>query len=452
MRQNKFTWAVLLSSDEGLGTQCETALRSFGLRKLTLSSEVKDLQNLLKQREFDLVLIDTEFLKDQERENILENLSAHQRQKKSIVVALSRIESPEELLDARQQGFDSVLIKPISIVMMEQAFSEIIERLRTDPIERSDLKQLYESFLRGNTFEALRTLHIWLEKEDESIEGSTLLSLLYLKRQEFFKANQTIQKVFRIDPNFLPALQLKTRISLRLGQLNEAFRALDREEKVVALRNAKRGEILVHSNSKSHLKERSFCNDFGTRDGITTLLINLGLQLSKTGKSDDSLKLYHRALGPLEDENSRFIVFFNRARLYLNIRRNSEAREDLLRAKELAPSELYPRIDELLILSRVTKQGSAPASLKGRQSGTFNGLVPDFLDQKPLPQKEKQYKKFNQEEALKLVFLGKMEVSTIPPESFHEWIQMKEKLLHVLFLSDLPLTNSSNIQSASLLE
>jgi hypothetical protein len=38
-----------------------------------------------------------------------------------------------------------------------------------------------------------------------------------------------------------------------------------------------------------------------------------------------------------------------------------------------------------------------------------------------------------------MVFQGKMEESTVPPESVAEWLQMKKKLMHILFLNELPL-------------
>lgn len=204
--------------------------------------------------------------------------------------------------------------------------------------------------------------------------------------------------------------------------------------------DAKRAESLAHSLSKSQIEELSFCEEFATREGITALLINLGLQLSKTGKSVDSFNLYHRALGPLEDENFRFIALFNRGRLFLTLRRNAEARQDLQMARQLAPDELHLKIDELLSLCNVAESAAHLGSSEKPKLRPGAMAVPDLLSMGSIPKpKAPQYKPFNKEEVLQLVFLGKMREETVPPESVEEWLQMKKRLLHILFLEELPL-------------
>jgi len=443
VRQNKFPSAVILTPEAGLASECQTALRSFGLKKFSIVKEFAELQKQIIEHSFDIILVDTDALIDNDKNAIVSRLRSPNNHSQGVFVALSRVNSREELLELKEQGFASVMIKPISIGMMEQALSEVIERQRNQPIDRDALLTVHRLFLHGQTFEAERTLSIWLEKESESLEGLTLLALHQLKKQEFYRANQTIQKVLNIKPDYIPALQVKTRIALRLGQLNEAFQTLTREEKAVALIEAKRAESLTHTLKRDELDELTFCKTFKTREGITALLINLGLQLSKIGKSEDSYKLYYRALGPLEDENARFIALFNRGRLYLNSRRAAQAHADLSSAREMAPEELIPKIDELLIMCRNTETIVAAEEKKKTNLQLDQLSVQDLLSMGNVAQKPiTKYKPFNKDEVLELVFLGKMQEETVPPESVNDWLQMKKQLMHILFLDELPLTDA----------
>lgn len=448
MRQNRFQSAVLLTPEDGLASECQATLKSFGLKKMTLVTEFGELLKELIEHPFDIILIDFDCLTGADKVGIVKRLQSSQNHKQGICVALAHIGSSEEFSEIKEQGFASVLIKPISIGMMEQALIEVIERQRTQPIDRESLLKVHNLFLSGQTFEAERILSIWLEKEPESPEGLTLLALHQLKKQEFHRAKKTIQTVLNLEPDYLPALHIKTRLSLRLGQLDEAFDALRQEEKVIAFIDAKRAESLVHTNTKKELAALAFCKQFSTREGITALLINLALQLSKTGKADDSLKLYARALGPLEDENSRFFVLFNRGRLMLNSRLGEEAKRDLLEALKLAPEELQGKITELLQMcntAAVTSEANAPRKAKALRSGAM--AVQDILNMGEIPRAKPAYKAFNKEEVLQLVFLGKMQESTVPPESINDWLQIKKQLLHILFLEELPLMEEPQMQA-----
>ena len=82
---------------------------------------------------------------------------------------------------------------------------------------------------------------------------------------------------------------------------------------------------------------------------------------------------------------------------------------------------------------------SALEQLRQGQKRSGATLVPDLLSEKPAPKKQPKYRAFNGEEVLEMVFQGKMEESTVPPDSVAEWLQMKKKLMHILFLNELPL-------------
>ncbi|NBO39074.1 response regulator [bacterium] len=445
MRQNKFANALMLTPEQGLATETQAALRGFGLKKLHVVTEFAELQKQVMEHSFQLILVDTDCLEGIDRNDLVNRIRSMKDHSQGIFVAIAHIESRDQLTELKQQGYSTVLIKPISKGMMEQALSEVIERERQLPIDRDALLEVHALFLRGGLFEAERTLAIWLEKEPDSLEGLTLLALHQLKKQEFYRANATINKVFRIKDDFLPALQLRTRIALRLGQLSDAYQSLAKEEKAVARLEAKRAVGQGPGLSKSDIAEITFSEEFDTRDGVTTLLINLALQLSKTGRPDDSIGLYKRALGPLEDPDARFVTLFNRGRLYLNQRQATEAKIDLLAAKEICPEELYPKIDELILLCDSTSTKSAIEDLQPspkKRSGA--SISPDLLDEENNQSKKPKYRTFNKDEVLELVFLGKMQESTIPPESVAEWLQIKKKLLHILFLEVLPLLDEEN--------
>lgn len=439
MRQNKFPTALLLTPEESLAHDCQSALRNFGLKKLNLAGDYAELEKSILERSFHLILIDTDCLPEADRSENLQRVRAIKERNQGLVVAISRIQSREELQDLREQGYATVLIKPISVGMIEQALSELIERERSQPVDRDSLLRVHALFLRGGSFEAERTLSIWLEKEPDSLEGLTLLALQQFKKQEFYRANTTINKVLKHKSDFLPALQLKTRISLRLGQLPEAFQSLSKEEKAVARMEAKRVHTPGHALAASDVEELSFCEEFGTREGMTALLNNLALQLSKTGRPEDALVLYRKAMGPLEDPEARFISLFNRGRLYLNLKRKSEAKNDMLEARKICPDELYPKIDELLTQCEIQEVPSAIRQLKEISKRSGATVVPDLLSEAAAPKKPTKYKPFNSEEVLELLFLGKMEEATVPPDSVAEWLQMKKKLMHILFLNELPL-------------
>ncbi len=439
MRQNKFPTALLLTPEEGLANETQTTLRSFGLKKLSVVREFAELQKQVIEHAFELVLIDTDCLVGTDRADIVQRIRSLKEHTQGIFVAISQIESRDDLIALREQGFSTVLIKPVSIGMMEQALSEVLERERKQPVDRDALVRVHALFLRGGTFEAERTLSIWLEKESESLEGLTLLALQQLKKQEFYRAGATINKVLKIKADYLPALQLKTRISLRLGQLSEASLSLSKEEKAVARLEAKRVHEPGHTLTAAEKAELSFCEEFETREGMTALLNNLALQLSKTGRTEDALVLYRKAMGPLESPDSRFITLFNRGRLYLSIKRGADAKRDLIEARRLCPEELYTKIDELIALCDTPELPSALDQLRHGQKRSGATLVPDLLSEKPSPKKQPKYRAFNGEEVLEMVFQGKMEESTVPPDSVAEWLQMKKKLMHILFLNELPL-------------
>ncbi len=452
MRHNKFTSAVILTPEAGLASDCQTALRNFGLKKLSVVSEFGELQKQIIEHSFAIILVDVDSLEESDKKLIVSRLRSTNNHKQGLFVALARLNSREELMELKGQGFASVLIKPLSIGMMQQALNEVLERQRSEPIDRQSLLNIHEQFLRGQIFEADRTLSIWLEKEPESLEGLTLLAFHQLKKQEFYRANQTITKVLKLKPDYLPALHVKIRISLRLGQLDEAFLALSKEERATAILDAKRAESLVRSLSAGEKAELSFCDDFSTRAGITTLLINLGLQLSKTGRPEESLELYSRALGPMEDENAQFIALFNRGRLYLNSKYYPEAHADLSLARQFCPTELYQKIDELLQMCKATDE-SASEGFSKQKIEIDKISVPDLLSM-PIPEKKAKpkYAPFNKDEVLELVFLGKMKEETVPPESVNDWLQIKNRLLHILFLEELPFTEKKHDSGAELAE
>ncbi|NBW80312.1 hypothetical protein EBR21_01030 [bacterium] len=440
MRQNKFQSAVLLTPEEGLAAECQATLKGFGLKKMTVVTEFGQLLKEILEHPFDIILVDFDCLSGSDKVGIVKRLQSSQNHKQGICVALAKISSSEEFSEIREQGFASVLIKPISQGMMEQALIEVIERQRTQPIDRESLLKVHSLFLSGQTFEAERILSIWLEKEPESPEGLTLLALQLLKKQEFHRAKKTIQKVLELEPDYIPALQINTRLCLRLGQLHEAFDSLSKEEKTVALIDAKRAESLVHTITKKELAALAFCKHFATREGLTPLLINLALQLSKTGRANESLLLYQRALGPLEDEDSRFFVLFNRGRLLLNSRRGDLAKQDLLEALRIAPDELHGKISELLQMCNTHESATtSPKPDKKVAARTGATAIQDLLSMGSVPRAQPAYKPFNKDEVLQLVFLGKMQESTVPPESISEWLQVKKRLLHILFLEELPL-------------
>lgn len=451
IRQNKLPSAIVLTPEEGLASECQTVLRVLGLKKISHVYDEQQLRSQLLLQPFDIILIDTDCLEDLEERGAgaIEVLKATNNQQKGIFVALSHVDSRDELLKIRTLGFVSVLIKPISTGMMQQALSEVIERFLSEPIDRQSLKRIHAQFMQGQTFEAERILQIWLDKESESLEGLTLLALHQLKKQEFYKANQTVQQILTLNSNYLPALQLRAKVCLRLGQLNEAFQALSREEKVVGLLDAKKASTLNHILNAQERAEFSFCDEFGTREGMSALLINLGLQLSKTGKYAEAVELYRRALGPLEDDQSKYVALFNRGRLYLNQQLLDEAERDFLLAQHIAPHELREKIIELI--AKCQSLRSKPATLSTTAVTARTGAASKIQSHQkstPDPAKEsqevldKRYQPFDRDEVLKLVFLGKMQEDSVPPESVNEWLQIKKQLLHVLFLEDLPISPS----------
>ncbi|MEN9824450.1 MAG: hypothetical protein RI953_195 [Pseudomonadota bacterium] len=450
MRQNKFQSAVLLTPEEGLAAECQATLKGFGLKKMTVVTEFGQLLKEILEHPFDIILVDFDCLSGSDRVGIVKRLQSSQNHKQGVCVALAQISSSEEFSEIREQGFASVLIKPISLGMMQQALIEVIERQRTQPIDQEALLKVHNLFLAGQSFEAERILSIWLEKEPESPEGITLLALHQLKKQEFHRAKKTIQKVLEVEPDYIPALQINARLCLRLGQLHEAFESLGREEKVVAIIDAKRAESLVHTITKKEIAALTFCKQFSTREGLTALLINLALQLSKTGKANESLRLYERAMGPLEDENSRFFVLFNRGRLLLNSRRGDLAKHDLLEALRIAPDELHGKISELLQMCN-TPESLTETAIPNKKISLRQGAtaVQDILNLGSVPKAKPVYKPFNKEEVLQLVFLGKMQESTVPPESINEWLQIKKNLLHILFLEELPLLDEPTPEEKS---
>lgn len=446
MRHHKFPTVLLLTPEEGLANDCQSALRNFGLRKLTVVSDLAEFEKHINEIPFHLIMIDTDCLLETEQTNLVSEIRDSKGYGKGIIVAISHIQSRDELFALREQGYSSVLFKPISVGMVEQALSEVIERERNQPVDRESLRQVYSLFLLGGAFEAERTLSIWLEKEPESLEGLTLLGLQQLKKQEFYRCYATIKKVLALKSDYLPALQLKTRVSLRLGKISEAYQSLAQEEKTIALLDAKRVHGPAHTLSASEQAEVSFCAEFKTREGMTALLNNLALQLSKTGRYDEALVLYRKAMGPLEDPEAKFIGLFNRGRLYLNLKKRAEAKKDFIEARRLSPEELHPKIDELLgLCDRQDQQAEEMRSrdtLK-RQGASASAPTDDQTNNANQTQ-QTNYRTFNSEEVLELVFLGKMEESTVPPESLAEWLQMKRKLMHILFLNDLPIPELQN--------
>jgi tetratricopeptide (TPR) repeat protein len=452
MRQNKFPTALLLSPEAGLATDIQTALRSFGLKKLTVIKNGKELGEQPGRLSFPLVLVDVDSLPDNEKAEILEKIGNIKSSSKGLMVAIARVQSRDDIIALRQDGFATVLIKPLSIGMMEQAFSELIERERTLPVDREALRSVHELFVRGGAFEAERTLGIWLEKEPGSLEALTLQAVHFLKKQEFYRANASISKALKIKNDYLPALHVRTRVGLRLGQLNDAMLSLAKEEKVVARLEAKRAHGPAHQLTATEEMELSFCEDFDTREGMTALLNNLALQLSKTGHDEDALSLYRRALGPLETPEWRFVTLFNRARLFMKLKRYEDASRDLNEAKKISPEELSAKINELLALCVAQKIPSALGQLREHASRPGATTVPDLLDEKPSTKRQPKYRAFNKEEVLEMVFLGKMEESTVPPESVNEWLQMKKNIMHILFLNELPLVHEAETNSLAATE
>jgi tetratricopeptide (TPR) repeat protein len=438
MRQNRFTTALLLTPEEGLAKDVQTALKPFGLKKLIIVKEFGELQTQTLERSFELVLIDTDAIEKSERVTIVERIRALKDNEQGLFVAFSQIESRDDLTSLKEHGFAGVIIKPVSIGIMEQALSEVIERERKQPIDREALRKVHDLFLLGHTFEAERTLSIWLEKECNSLEGLSLLALQQLKSQAFYRARATVKKVLDIKSDYLPALQLKTRISLRLGQLNEAYRCLADEEKRIARLEAKKVFEPTHRLSLEEYDELSFCDEFETREGLTALLNNLALQLSKTHQTEDALVLYRKAMGPLEDEDFHFVTLFNRGRLYLNLKRRQEAKRDLLAARAVCPHALIEKIDELLLLCDREEKRPEEESFKQIEKPKVEQLFSDLLDEKKEEKEKSVYRAFNSDEVLELVFKGEMEESTVPPESVAEWLRIKKRLMHILFLDELP--------------
>lgn len=438
MRQNRFTTALLLTPEGGLAKDVQAALKSFGLRKLTVVGEFGELQAQALERSFELILVDTDCLEKDERLTTVSRIRSLKDQSQGIFVAFSKIESREDLTSLKEHGFAGVIIKPVSIGIMEQALSEVIERERKQPIDREALRKVHDLFLLGHTFEAERTLSIWLERESDSLEGLSLLALQQLKSQAFYRARATVKKILDIKPDYLPALQLKSRISLRLGQLNEAYRSLADEEKRIARLEAKKVFEPAHRLSQEEFNELSFCDDFETRDGLTALLNNLALQLSKTHQTDDALVLYRKAMGPLEDEEFHYAALFNRGRLYLNLKRRQEAKRDLISARGMCPKVLVEKIDELLLLCELEERSSEAQKIKQAESPKVEQLFTDLLDEKRESKEKPAFRAFNSDEVLELVFKGEMEESTVPPESVAEWLSIKKRLMHILFLDELP--------------
>ena len=76
MRQNRFTTALLLTPEEGLAKDVQTALKPFGLKKLIIVKEFGELQTQTLERSFELVLIDTDAIEKSERVTIVERIRA----------------------------------------------------------------------------------------------------------------------------------------------------------------------------------------------------------------------------------------------------------------------------------------------------------------------------------------------------------------------------------------
>lgn len=439
MRQNKFPHVLLLTPEEGLALEIQMALKAFGLRKLIVVGSADELQRQVKEHAFNLVLVDTDGFESIARAELVKTIHSLKERTPPLIVALARVESKSALLELKAQNFATIIIKPVSIAIVEQALSELIERERNQPIDRQALERVHELFLKGATFEAERTLSIWLEKESESLEGLTLLSLQQLKKQEFHRASATINKVLKIQPDYLPALQLRSRISLRLGHLEEAFRSLEKEEKYIAALEAKRVRGPLHTVSESENAALSFCETFRTREGMTALLNNLALQLSRTGRAGEALALYKKALGPLEDQSSQFVSLFNRGRLHLKIKKFKEALQDFTWARELSPEELYPKIDELIAQCRAPQPNLVQEPFLNLERGAAARETSHLPDDAPPSRPERlEFIKFNKDNILEMVFLGKLNEASVPPDSIADWLQMKKKLMYVLFLNDLP--------------
>jgi len=228
-----------------------------------------------------------------------------------------------DVVKAGEAGVNSILVEPLSLEVLEQKLTRILEfDMRPPRARRGDFLEQGDRYMRSGLFDLALKEYERVLTVLESAEVYYNIGYIKTARGEYDEALAAFRKATQINQLFAKAYHAMAEVYIRLGETVMAQKYLNMA-----------GEIFLER--EMHDRAESVFNEIIALNPDTTNVYNsLGILYRRQNRHADAVKVYQKAvkIDP-RDEN----IHFNMGRAYLEMGQNYRARECFERALAINP-------------------------------------------------------------------------------------------------------------------
>jgi CheY-like chemotaxis protein/lipopolysaccharide biosynthesis regulator YciM len=420
---NSKTKIIVVDDDQSVIDQISRVLNGIGARNIATFTEEKAATIALSKSLYDLAIIDMRMPNNDGIKliNYLKNNFDKKIQKTPLMTLFGSISDPEIKLIS-EFNFTRVVKKPFT----DQIFIEELNKSMfsadvapvTSAIDEVDFEQAcklgMEAIYTGNLESAREYIKPKLMKDPSSPRLNSMMGQIYFNEGNYGIAGQQADRVLANNRNYLPAMNLKTKVYVAMGAWENALAMMEEAQKLSPL-NIQRlvgmGEIHLANGrlQMAHDKFQKALEICPTSEvaivGMAKVKIEMGdidegmyylnqiedvggavsdinlkaVMLSKAGKFKESVLLYDRAIKCCTFPKLISQLHYNKALAYIRGNRTGAAKdslEDSLQSdkENIKSQDLLARLN-MGIVPDLGNNGEFEVILSDRQKQLLMGTV-----------------------------------------------------------------------------
>jgi len=401
---------LVLDDDPDILSQIKGLLKNIKIDDIILSIDPDYILNILDKRTFDLAIIDLRIPKIS-GPAVLQHIRNHSNPevREMSILVLCGVVKREEAVFLGEFGLTEHIFKPLQPAQFEKKILEMLTLKMTpssDKVFFTSYKKALDSF---DFIQAQNILFPKLKLEPQNLRYLLLYSELLLAQGDVIKSEEIIDKIFQIDTNYLPGLNLFSRMLVQEERYDEALHILEKAKSISPF-NIQRllilGELYLGKGNpekaetqfsevlnlhqdhqqasrglgKSLLEQgrvfdsKEVFSKINKNWEMASFFNNKGILYIHSGKYKQGIHLYENALKVMDKSDKQYLLLYNVALAYYKLGNIAMARKYSDKCKETAPHE-YTKLK--LLMERLKESSFESTSVEG--TITSRAPIPDFL-------------------------------------------------------------------------
>ena len=382
MKLSGVTSILVAASDPDLHNQIARVLSGIGAQNIAITDAPGDAMRKIVKESFQLVIVDQKMHR-LSGVNLIQDIRSNPdaRIANIPILVIVGTMTKQEIAIFQEIDFIRPLKKPFSDTLLASKIFEVLTtgdistaHSRIDTMDYNQFTRVVSDAIRNNQSELAEEFILRrTQNNDKSPRLHNLLAQLRFSQGRIDEAFSIIERILETNPDFLPALTAKAKISVKLGMFEEALEVLEYAQKISPLNTqrllslgelhlgygrhmaakekfkraldiypelerAKIGLARIHAEQGEKQKAQEIMQGLTDPMVVVSELNLKGVILAKSGRFKEAAAMYQKAINCSLGTNTDASICYNLALSYFKDRRIKEADEYIQRSVELAPN------------------------------------------------------------------------------------------------------------------